>query len=63
MASASLIPGKEIDVDSVTTLDVYTSVAGTFVYPLAYPYDISTMTVTLAGVGQALGDDQQGSPT
>jgi hypothetical protein len=43
-------------------VDVYTSVAGTFVYPLAYPYDISTMTVTLAGVGQALGDDQQGTP-
>jgi hypothetical protein len=28
-------------------VDVYTSVAGTFVYPLAYPYDETTLTVTL----------------
>jgi hypothetical protein len=44
-------------------VDVYTSVAGTFVYPLAYPYDQSTLTVTLAGVGQSIGTDQQTDPT
>jgi hypothetical protein len=44
-------------------VDVYTSVAGTFVYPLAYPYSIDTMTVTLSGVGQAIGTDQQTDPT
>jgi len=43
-------------------VDVYTSVAGTFVYPLAYPYSESTMTITLAGVGQAIGTDQQTDP-
>jgi hypothetical protein len=43
-------------------VDVYTSVAGTFVYPLAYPYDESTMTVTLGGVGKAIGTDQQTDP-
>jgi hypothetical protein len=43
-------------------VDVYTSVAGTFVYPLAYPYSQSTMTVTLAGVGQSIGTDQQTDP-
>ena len=44
-------------------VDVYTSVAGTFVYPLAYPYDQSTMTVTLGGVGQSIGTDQTTDPT
>jgi hypothetical protein len=44
-------------------VDVYTSVAGTFVYPLAYPYDESTLTITLAGVGQAIGTDQQTDPS
>lgn len=44
-------------------VDVYTSVAGTFVYPLAYPYSLSTMTVTLGGVGQAIGTDQQTDPS
>lgn len=44
-------------------VDVYTSVAGTFVYPLAYPYSPSTMTVTLAGTGQSIGTDQQTDPT
>jgi hypothetical protein len=43
-------------------VDVYTSVAGTFVYPLAYPYAESTLTVTLGGVGQAIGTDQQTDP-
>jgi hypothetical protein len=43
-------------------VDVYTSVAGTFVYPLAYPYDESTLTVTLAGVGQAIGTDLTTDP-
>ena len=44
-------------------VDVYTTVAGTFVYPLAYPYTQSTMTVTLAGTGQSIGTDQQTDPT
>jgi hypothetical protein len=44
-------------------IDVYTSVAGTFVYPLAFPYDESTLTITLAGVGQAIGTDQQTDPS
>jgi hypothetical protein len=44
-------------------VDVYTSVAGTFVYPLAYPYDESTLTITLGGVGQAIGTDQQTDPS
>jgi|GEM_PF-1371865 len=44
-------------------IDIYTSVAGTFVYPLAYPYDESTLTVTLAGVGQAIGTDLTTDPT
>lgn len=44
-------------------VDVYTSVAGTLVYPLAYPYDQSTLTITLAGVGQSIGTDQQTDPT
>jgi hypothetical protein len=43
-------------------VDVYTSVAGTFVYPLAYPYSIDTMTITLGGIGQAIGSDQQTDP-
>ena len=41
-----------------TTPDVYTSVAGTLVYPLAYTYDRATMTVTLSGVSQTVGIDQ-----
>ncbi len=44
--------------NATTTRDVYTSVAGTFVYPLAYPYDKTTMVVTLAGVSQTIGIDQ-----
>jgi hypothetical protein len=44
-------------------VDVYTSVAGTFVYPLAYPYDESTLTITLGGIGQAIGTDQQTDPS
>lgn len=44
-------------------VDVYTSVAGTFVYPLAYPYAESTLTITLGGVGQAIGTDQQTDPS
>jgi hypothetical protein len=44
-------------------VDVYTSVAGTFVYPLGYSYDESTLTITLGGVGQAIGTDQQTDPS
>jgi len=43
-------------------VDVYTSVAGTFVYPLAYPYSQDTLTITLAGTGQSIGTDQQTDP-
>lgn len=38
-------------------IDVYTSVAGTFVYPLSYPYDKSTMVIKLAGSSQTIGMD------
>lgn len=44
--------------DASTTHDVYTSVAGTFVYPLAYPYDMATLVVTLGGVSKTIGTDQ-----
>lgn len=44
-------------------VDVYTSVAGTFVYPLAYPYSQESLTITLAGTGQSIGTDQQTDPT
>ena len=44
---------------SYTPVDKYTSVAGTLVYPLAYPYDISTMVVKLAGVSQTIGKANQ----
>ncbi len=44
--------------DATTTPDVYTTVAGTFVYPLAYPYDKASLSITLAGVGQTIGTDQ-----
>ena len=44
-------------------VDNYTSVAGTLVYPLAYPYDQSTMTVTLAGTAQSIGTDNSTDPT
>lgn len=43
-------------------VDVYTSVAGTFVYPLAYPYSIDTMEISIGGVLQAIGQDQQTDP-
>ena len=39
-------------------IDVYTSVAGQFVYPLSGPYDQSSMIVTLGGVPQTIGTDQ-----
>jgi len=44
-------------------VDVYTSVAGTFVYPLAYPYSQESLTITLAGTGQSIGTDQQTDPS
>ena len=44
-------------------VDVYTSVAGTFVYPLAYPYSQASLTITLAGTGQSIGTDQQTDPS
>lgn len=44
------------------TPDVYKTVAGTFVYMIAYPYDKTTITVTLDGVVQTVGIDQQTDP-
>lgn len=46
---------KEQNFTQATTPDVYTSVAGQLVYSLGYNYDLSTMTVLLAGVPQAVG--------
>ena len=45
-------------VGDFTPVDVYTTVNNQLIYPLAYPYDQSSMTVTLAGVPQVLGTDQ-----
>jgi len=44
-------------------VDVYTSVGGTLAYPLQYPYDESTLVITLGGVGQSIGTDLQTDPT
>lgn len=44
------------------TPDVYKTVAGTVVYAIAYPYDKTTITVTLDGVTQTVGIDQQTNP-
>lgn len=46
-----------------TTPDVYKTVGATVVYPIAYPYDRSTITVTLDGVTQTIGIDQQTDPS
>src|SRR5665213_3449091 len=47
---------------AANTPDVYTTVAGTFVYAIAYPYDKTTISVTLDGVAQSVGIDQQTDP-
>ena len=47
---------REQTFTALTTPDVYTSVNGTFVYPLAYAYDLSSMFVTLGGVPQVIGE-------
>jgi len=47
---------------AITTPDTYTSVAGTLIYPLAYSYDPTTIQVTLGGVAQTIGIDQQDNP-
>lgn len=49
------------------TPDLYKTVAGTFVYPIAYPYDTSnivggTLSVELDGVPQSIGIDGQTDP-
>ncbi len=44
------------------TSDVYQTDGIAGVFALAYPYDISTITVTLAGVSQSVGTDQQTDP-
>jgi hypothetical protein len=52
--------------DEFTTRDRYTTVAGQFVYSLAYPYDGTTLgttlKVTLDGVAQSIGIDGQTDP-
>jgi hypothetical protein len=58
-----LSPNPSATPPQYAPVDVYTSVAGTLVYPLAYPYSESTLTITLAGVGQAIGTDQQTDPS
>lgn len=58
-----LSPNPNATPPQYAPVDVYTSVAGTYVYPLAYPYSQSTMTVTLAGTGQSIGTDQQTDPS
>ena len=50
-----------------TTPDVYTTTAGQVIYTIAYPYDKGTIAtptiyVTLAGVAQTVGVDQQTDP-
>jgi hypothetical protein len=58
-----LSPNPNATPPEYAPIDVYTSVAGTFVYPLAYPYEPSTLSVELAGVGQSIGTDQQTDPS
>jgi hypothetical protein len=48
---------------ALNTPDVYTTVGGTVVYSIGYPYSKSTITVTLDGVTQTVGIDQQTDPT
>lgn len=48
---------------AINTPDVYTTVGGTVVYALAYPYDKTTITVTVDGVSQSVGIDQQTDPS
>jgi hypothetical protein len=45
------------------TPDVYETTAGQVVYAIGYPYDKSTIQVTLAGVTQTVGIDQQTDPS
>lgn len=52
------------------TPDKYTTIAGQFVYPIAYPYDTTTLAggtatlkVTLDGVTQSIGIDGQTDPS
>ncbi len=46
-----------------TTPDVYATVNNQVVYAIGYPYDTATLTVTLDGVTQTVGIDQQTDPT
>jgi len=48
---------------ALTTPDVYTTVGGTVVYAIGYPYEKSSITVTLDGVSQTVGIDQQTDPS
>jgi hypothetical protein len=45
------------------TSDVYTTVAGTVVYAIAYPYDKTTITVTKDASTETVGIDQQTDPS
>ena len=44
------------------TPDVYTTDGTKLIYPVAYSYKKATLTVTLAGVSQTIGVDQQDNP-
>lgn len=52
--------------DASTTPDKYTTTSGQLVYPIAYPYDTTTLgttlKVTLDGVTQTIGIDGQDDP-
>lgn len=47
---------------ALTAIDVYTSVNNVTTYPLVYPYEKSTITVTLAGVSQTIGTYGKDNP-
>lgn len=44
-------------------IDVYQTDGVSMVFPLSYSYDQSTLTITLAGVGQSIGTSQVTDPT
>lgn len=48
--------------NATNTPDVYKTVAGEVVYTIGYPYDRTTIQVTLDGVAQTVGIDQQTNP-
>lgn len=48
--------------DATSTSDVYTTVAGTVTYPLAYSYSPDTIAATKDGVSLSIGIDQKDNP-